>query len=114
MVINIAMPDSDDAVPEEGNIVTAQGMIYVHIPVPFDAPTVVHLRTFIKIMQAFADQRVWVHCALNYRVSAFLYQYLRLVQGMPEEEAKKAMFPSWEPDTEWSRFMTYTNKELAL
>jgi hypothetical protein len=37
-VINLAMPNSENAIPEEGYIVTARSMTYVHIPVPFDAP----------------------------------------------------------------------------
>ncbi|MCG8485969.1 MAG: phosphatase, partial [Chromatiales bacterium] len=40
VVINLAMPNSDNAIPEEGYIVTARKMSYVHIPVPFDAPDV--------------------------------------------------------------------------
>ena len=31
VVINLAMPNSDGAIPEEGNIVTAHKMIYIHI-----------------------------------------------------------------------------------
>ena len=54
VVVNLAMPDSDFAIPEEGNIVTAAGMAYIHIPVPFDAPTAEHLRQFIKVMQIYS------------------------------------------------------------
>jgi hypothetical protein len=38
------MPDSDFAITEEGNIVTAAGMSYAHIPVLFDAPANEHPR----------------------------------------------------------------------
>lgn len=61
VIINLAMPDSDNAAPEEGNIVTANKMTYAHIPVPFDAPNVNHLRMFIKIPSPFSKQRVLVH-----------------------------------------------------
>jgi len=114
VVVNLAMPNSDFAIPEEGNIVTALGMSYVHIPVPFEAPTAEHLRQFIKVMQAYADRKVWVHCALNYRVSAFLYQYQRLVKGLPHEEARKAMLESWEPDEIWRAFMAMSGADIAL
>lgn len=42
-VINLAMPDSENASPEEGGIVMELGMAYHHIPVPFEAPKTSHL-----------------------------------------------------------------------
>ena len=114
VVINLAMPDSDYALPEEGNIVTAHKMIYVHLPVPFDSPSVDHLRSFIKIMLAFPIQKIWVHCVVNYRVSAFLFQYQRLVNGATKSEAMKVMLPSWQPDDVWKNFMALSNDDVAL
>ena len=38
-VINLALPTSDNALANEGSIVTDLGMTYVHIPVDFKAPT---------------------------------------------------------------------------
>ena len=113
LVINLAMPNSDDAIPEEGNIVTAHRMTYVHIPVPFEAPEARHLKQFINIMQAFSNKKIWIHCVVNYRVSAFLYQYQRLVHGLTKEQAKAVMLPSWEPDEIWQAFMAITQEELA-
>lgn len=112
-VINLAMPNSDNAIPEEGNIVTALKMVYVHIPVPFEEPGLDHLRVFFRVMEAFRDQRIWIHCVVNHRVSAFLYQYRRLVEGATEEEAKAVMLPSWKPDEVWQRFMAISLDELA-
>lgn len=114
LVINLAMPNSDNAIPEEGNIVTALKMAYVHIPVPFEAPTAMHLQTFIKIMSSFANDKIWVHCVVNYRASAFLYQYFRLAQGLSEEQASKAMLPSWQPNETWQRFMAIDRNDVVL
>jgi len=112
VVINLAMPNSENAIPEEGNIVTAHKMTYVHIPVPFEAPTIDHLRKFIKIMDVYSDRKAWVHCALNYRVSAFLYHYQR-IQGETEEQAQKAILPTWQPNEVWQRFMAISRNEIA-
>src|SRR5688500_152696 len=38
VVINLALPTSDDALPNEGELVTRAGMTYVHIPVNFEKP----------------------------------------------------------------------------
>lgn len=113
VVINLAMPDSAQANPRESSIVASLDMLYVHIPVPFDAPDATHLRKFIKTMAAYSDQKVWVHCVLNYRVSAFLYQYQRIAQGVPPEEAKKVMLASWEPDNVWKNFMQLSAEDVG-
>lgn len=113
VVINLAMPDSRNALADEGGLVTSLGMAYVHIPVPFEAPTVDHLRRFIGVMNAFSGRRVWVHCALNFRVSAFLFQYLRLALGVDKTQAQRAILPSWTPDAVWQRFMEISADELA-
>lgn len=104
-VINLAMPTSDNAIADEDRVVDSLGMQYIHIPVPFEAPTAAHLGQFIAAMQALRGQKVWVHCALNYRASAFLYQYFRLALGWPAAEAQKALLPGWQPDEVWLDFM---------
>ena len=48
-VINLAMPDSTNALPDEGGFVSEQAMNYFHIPVAFDAPTIMHLYLFLKL-----------------------------------------------------------------
>lgn len=113
-IVNLAMPDSENAIPEEGSIVTALKMLYVHIPVPFETPEITHLQDFINIMNALSKQKVWVHCVVNYRVSAFLYQYWRIVNKASPEVARKVMHPSWEPDEVWQQFMKIEENEIAL
>ena len=114
VVINLAMPNSDNAIPEEGYIVTARKMVYVHLPVPFEAPTADHLKSFFALMKAFGGKKCWVHCVVNYRVSAFLYQYFRLVQSMSSEEAKKVIISEWNPDQVWREFMALERKDVGL
>lgn len=104
-VINLAMPESDGALADERAIVEALGLCYVHIPVPFDAPETRHLDAFFAAMNALAGRRVWVHCALNWRVSAFLYLYHRRVLGLPDAEARRAMWPGWTPEPVWRAFI---------
>ncbi|MBO6557197.1 MAG: protein tyrosine phosphatase family protein [Pseudomonadales bacterium] len=86
-VINLAMHDSENAIPEEGSLVASLGMYYFNIPVPFDEPTPDHLREFMGLMDVLAGKKVWVHCAVNARVSAFMYHYLTKKLGADEEAA---------------------------
>jgi protein tyrosine phosphatase (PTP) superfamily phosphohydrolase (DUF442 family) len=105
VVINLALVDSNGAIPNEGSIVASLGMSYVHVPVPFDHPTPEHLRLFFRVMEVFSGKRIWVHCAMNYRVSAFLYHYLRKVRKLGESEARSPIFDIWTPDNVWREFM---------
>ncbi|MFN3750504.1 MAG: protein tyrosine phosphatase family protein [Thiobacillus sp.] len=104
-VINLAMPDSDGALADEAARVEALGLGYVSIPVPYEAPERHHLEAFFAAMNALAGRRVWVHCALNWRASAFLYLYHRRVLGLPPESARRAMWPAWKPDAIWQAFL---------
>ena len=104
-VINLALPTSDNALPHEGSIVTGLGMSYVHIPVNFQAPTAQDFRTFCGAIKAFEGRRVFVHCAANMRVSAFVYLYRVLHQKLSPSEAERDLHAIWQPDEIWSRFI---------
>jgi protein tyrosine phosphatase (PTP) superfamily phosphohydrolase (DUF442 family) len=104
-VINLALPTSDNALAEEGSIVTGLGMSYVHIPVDFKAPTAADFRAFCGVMEAFDGRRVFVHCAANMRVSAFVFLYRVLRQGVNVADADKDLRAIWQPDEIWSRFI---------
>lgn len=62
MVIYLAPPTVGDAVAEEPKLVGRQGMVFVNIPMDFDKPTAADFTAFTRLMQAFADRKVFVHC----------------------------------------------------
>ena len=78
VVINLATHNSENAIENEGSIVASLGMTYIHIPVPFEAPTPEHLRKFFGFMNGLSEEKVFVHCAVNARVSAFVFKYLTI------------------------------------
>jgi protein tyrosine phosphatase (PTP) superfamily phosphohydrolase (DUF442 family) len=104
-VINLALPTSDKALPNEGSIVTGLGMSYVHIPVDFKAPTSQDFQAFSRVMEAFKGRSLFVHCAANMRVSAFIFLYRVLHRQVPVSEAERDLHAVWEPDDVWSRFI---------
>lgn len=104
-VINLALPTSDNAIENEGSVVTNLGMSYVHIPVNFKAPTSQNFREFCKVMEAFDERPVFIHCAANMRVSAFVFLYRVLRQNVSAAEAEKDLHAIWQPDAVWSRFI---------
>jgi protein tyrosine phosphatase (PTP) superfamily phosphohydrolase (DUF442 family) len=104
-VVNLALPTSDHALSTEGSVVTALGMSYVHIPVDFKAPTSRDFQAFCGVMDAFDRRRIFVHCAANMRVSAFVFLYRVLHQQLPPAEAERDLHAVWQPDEVWARFI---------
>ena len=104
-VVNLALPTSDNALANEGSVVTGLGMSYVHIPVDFKAPSSQDFQAFCRVMEAFDDRPVFVHCAANMRVSAFVFLYRVLCQRVPISEAERDLHAIWHPDEIWSRFI---------
>lgn len=104
-VINLALPTSPDALANEGSIVAGLGLTYIHVPVDFGAPAEEDFETFSRILQTLGDRRVFVHCAMNMRVSAFLFLHRVLRLGVSEADARAELRKIWEPDGAWPEFI---------
>jgi protein tyrosine phosphatase (PTP) superfamily phosphohydrolase (DUF442 family) len=104
-VINLALPTSDNALANEGELVTRAGMTYVHIPVNFEAPQREDFNRFAAVMDALRDDRVFVHCAKNMRVSAFVFLYRTLRDAKSRPDAERDLKRIWDPDGVWREFV---------
>lgn len=104
-VINLGTGTSPGAIPDEREVVTGAGMAYHHIPVVWTSPELSDLDRFFSVMDSLSGEKVWVHCVLNMRVTAFVYLYSLLRLGLPEEEARAPMDAVWEPDGVWAEFI---------
>jgi protein tyrosine phosphatase (PTP) superfamily phosphohydrolase (DUF442 family) len=105
VVINLAMPDSTNALANERNLVEAQGMVYVHIPVVWESPTLDDLARFFDEVEDCRGRKVFVHCAMNMRVSCFVLLYRVVRLGVPLAEAVQTMRRIWAPDAVWQAFI---------
>lgn len=105
VVVNLALVDSPNALANEKEIIEAHDMEYIHIPVIWDNPTLENLHSFFEVMKANQDKKVFVHCAMNKRVSVFVYLYRRICLGASEEEAKLDLNKLWAPSEVWQRLI---------
>ena len=104
-VINLALPTSPKALPDEAERVTQLGIAYVQIPVVWEDPKPEQFRQFAAILEAFRGRKVWVHCVKNMRASVFIHLYRRLMLGETEAEAAFPLREVWNPDETWSAFI---------
>ncbi|RXJ90711.1 hypothetical protein CRV01_06055 [Arcobacter sp. CECT 8983] len=114
IVINLALSTATNALENEDKVVTELGMTYIHIPVDFEEPKVEDLNKFLKVMQAFKGKRVFVHCAKNYRVTAFMYIYHKHVLNTAFDDIDISMFEQWSPSKKWQNLMKIDFKKLEL
>jgi protein tyrosine phosphatase (PTP) superfamily phosphohydrolase (DUF442 family) len=111
-VINL-LPDSyEHAVVDEARIVRDQGLDYVYIPVDFEAPTHADFEAFAAAMDARRGQHIHVHCAANYRVSAFYSLYALRNSLCTEDEANEVVQDVWNP-ADYPPWMAFIVDERA-
>ncbi|MEO0836392.1 MAG: protein tyrosine phosphatase family protein [Cyanobacteria bacterium J06642_3] len=113
IVINLATSSSDNALANEGEIVTDLGIVYVHIPVLWDNPQLQDIQRFFRVMQAFESEKIWVHCAKNMRVSCFIYLWQKYVLQLSEEQARYPMNQIWQPMGVWQQLIDESEAALA-
>lgn len=108
IVINLAMPDARQALANEGAIVTQEGMIYIHLAIPWEAPTPEHMVRFFELMDLYRNDRIFVHCIKNMRVAALVFAYRVCRQGTPAAVAKQDLVRIWHPHGRWLDLLVQT------
>lgn len=106
-VINLLPETSEYAIKGERDLVLGQGLVYMHIPVDFSAPQESDYRAFEHAMRELQGKKLMIHCAANYRVSAFYAIYARLNLGWSDAQAKEAIAAIWNPreHAPWNDFI---------
>ena len=107
LVVNLLPDTSEYSVENEQGIVEAQGVKYVYIPVDFKNPTFDDYRKFVSAIEEAGSSKVHIHCAANYRVSAFYALYAESRNIWSESEADEFIRALWDPHEAqgWSEFI---------
>jgi protein tyrosine phosphatase (PTP) superfamily phosphohydrolase (DUF442 family) len=105
VVVNLALSTADNALANEAELVKSLGMTHFHLPVVWAAPSRGDLEIFFRVMEKNRHLKVFVHCALNMRVSVFVYLYrvLRLKESEPAAYAD--LHRIWQPNPTWQAFI---------
>ena len=96
-VINLAPKSHENALGNEDEILESMGIRYIHLPVVFTSPMRDDFERFIDALESYGDDRIWVHCAANMRVSAFFFKYRTERLGWTAEQAQADLYKIWEP-----------------
>ena len=106
-VINLLPDSSEHAVAGEAGIVRDQGVSYVYIPVDFAAPTPADFAAFAQAMDDHDGQTIHVHCAANFRVSAFYGLYAARKGRWTSDQAHELIAGLWhlQEHPAWAAFV---------
>jgi protein tyrosine phosphatase (PTP) superfamily phosphohydrolase (DUF442 family) len=108
VVVNLAPPQVQGSIREEGGLVGATGATYVNIPVDFRHPTPEDFRFFSEVIKANASRNVLVHCQVNLRGTSFTFLYRVVHENADVAEEWKKLTGIWTPDDVWRRFIEDT------
>ena len=115
-VVNLAPHDASNALPDEAGLVRALGMAYHHLPVVFANPTEADFAAFEQVMTELPPgSRKLLHCAANFRVSAFYGLYATKHLGWSVEQAEAFRAPIWDGSDYpvWEAFISKMQQRLT-
>jgi uncharacterized protein (TIGR01244 family) len=95
-VINLAPLGTHNSLADEAGLVQSLGMQYQHIPVVWDNPTPSDFGTFEVVMQARPAGKTLLHCAANFRVTAFYSLYAQKHLGWSKAQADAFRASIWQ------------------
>jgi protein tyrosine phosphatase (PTP) superfamily phosphohydrolase (DUF442 family) len=114
VVINLGLATGKYALADEAASVTRLGMEYFHVPVLFESPQLADLISFMAIMDQRQDKKTLVHCAVNYRASAFSGLYLLATSAVDQEGLRSFIEQIWNPDPVWETFIAEAMLRISL
>lgn len=114
-VINLAPYDKRYSIDDEPGLVASLGMAYVHIPVDWENPTEADFAAFERAMREHEADKTLVHCAANFRVTAFYSLYALKHLGWTEAQAENLRASIWRGSDFpiWRRFVAEQTKRIA-
>jgi protein tyrosine phosphatase (PTP) superfamily phosphohydrolase (DUF442 family) len=95
-VINLATINPPHSLPDEAGLVDSLGMTYHHIPVEWGNPQESDFQEFERVMQTLPAGKTLIHCAANFRVTAFYALYALKHLGWSEAQADEFRASIWE------------------
>ena len=96
VLINLATIDPRYSLDDEAGLAQSVGLEYHHIPVVWEQPTPADFDAFVEVMRQTQDKRKLIHCAANYRVTAFYALYAMQELGWSEEQAGALRAIMWQ------------------
>jgi protein tyrosine phosphatase (PTP) superfamily phosphohydrolase (DUF442 family) len=106
-VINLATINPRYSLEDEAGLVKSLGMTYYHIPVEWEQPQASDFAAFEEVLLQLPASKTLIHCAANFRVTAFYSLYAMKHLGWSEAQAAEFRAAIW-ADSDypiWEKFI---------
>lgn len=113
-VINLATYNPERSLEDEASLVQSLGMVYHHIPVEWEYPKESDFDAFEQIVSQIDGSKMLIHCAANFRVTAFYGLYALKHLGWTEEQAEALRAPIWQESDYpiWEKFISQMTTKI--
>lgn len=105
-VVYLAPSSVPDAVANERELLERQGIEFVHIPIPFNAPAEAHVIAVALALERLNNKKVLVHCQINLRASTMVFLYRVITRKEEPSRAYQAVSAVWTPEGPWRTLVT--------
>jgi len=114
-VINLATIDAHYSLEDEAGLVRSLGMAYYPIPVDWENPKESDFDTFERTMNQLPAGKTLIHCAANFRVTAFYALYAQKNLGWSEAQAEAFRAAIWKGShyPVWEQFIAQMKAKIA-
>jgi protein tyrosine phosphatase (PTP) superfamily phosphohydrolase (DUF442 family) len=117
-VVNLGMLDPRYALTDEAGLVRSLGMAYHHVPVVWEEPRESDFEAFERAMaslRSLPEGKVLIHCAANFRVTAFYSLYAQKHLGWTDAQAAALRARIWKDRREppWDDLIARIRSRIA-
>jgi uncharacterized protein (TIGR01244 family) len=113
-VINLLPSHQRTALTDEAGLVRSLGMVYHNIPVEWGNPKEDDFEAFENLLGSLPKGKTLLHCAANFRVTAFYSLYAMKHLGWSEAEAEAFRAQIWKGSDEpvWEQFIAKMREKI--
>ena len=113
-IINLAPVNPPYTPADEAGLARELGLTYIYIPVAWNHPTDADFAAFAQAMDETAGGKMLIHCAANFRVTAFysLYAQKHLSWSAAEADAFRARIWAGSDYPVWEAFVARKRAEM--
>jgi len=113
-VINLATYKAGESLENEAKFVRSLGMNYHYIPVEWENPQLSDFDAFERVMHEVGSTKILIHCAANFRVTAFYGLYAMKNLGWTESQAEQFRMPIWMGSNYplWEKFIQQVRENI--
>ena len=114
-VINLATFNPQRSLENESGLVQSLGMAYYHIPVEWEQPSESDFEAFEKVISQLGGSKTLIHCAANFRVTAFYSLYALKHLGWSENQADAFRASIWQGSDYpiWEKFIAQIKATIS-